>query len=127
MLIVVSTLAPVFARRFRPGSVGIAAYRSRIGGLLPDGLSPDATADASDSVNGAMATATELPGTRGEQLVSAVQKAFTGGMNTAAIVSAVVAGLVAIIAATRCATSARPGRRRKRSKRPPVEPYPPGV
>lgn len=83
------------------GSVGIAAYRSRIGGLLPDGLSPDAAAVASDSVDGAMATATELPGTLGEQLVSAAQEAFTGGMNTAAIVSAVVAGLAAIIAATR--------------------------
>lgn len=83
------------------GSVGIAAYRSQIGGLLPGGLSADATAVASDSVDGAMATAAELPGAICDQLVSAAQEAFTGGLNTAAIVSAVVAGIAAIIAATR--------------------------
>ena len=83
------------------GSVGIAAYRNQIGGLLPGGLPADAAAAASDSVDGAMATATQLPGALGEQVVAAAQTAFTGGLNTAAIVSAVIAGLAAIIAATR--------------------------
>ena len=83
------------------GSVGIAAYRSQVGDLLPGGLPADAAAAASDSVDGAMATATQLPGSLGEQVVAAAQTAFTGGLNTAAIVSAVIAGLAAIIAATR--------------------------
>ena len=48
-----------------------------------------------------MAAAAQLPGALGEQVVAAAQTAFTGGLNTAAIVSAVIAGLAAIIAATR--------------------------
>ncbi|WP_420733664.1 MFS transporter [Brevibacterium luteolum] len=83
------------------GSVGIAAYRNQIGDLLPGGLPADAAAAASDSVDGAMAAAAQLPGALGEQVVAAAQTAFTGGLNTAAIVSAVIAGLAAIIAATR--------------------------
>src|SRR5690625_3168551 len=83
------------------GSVGIAAYRNQISGLLPDGLPADAAAAASNSVDGAMAAAVELPGALGEQVVTAAQTAFSGGLNTAAIASAVIAGLAAIIAATR--------------------------
>src|SRR5699024_9417414 len=83
------------------GSVGIAAYRGQIGGLLPDGLSADAAAVASDSVDGAMAAATQLPVELSEPLVAAAQEALAGGMNTAAIVSAVIAAVAAIIAATR--------------------------
>jgi len=83
------------------GSVGIAAYRNRIGELLPDELPADAAAVASDSVDGAMASAAGLPDSLGEQLVNAAQEAFTGGLNTAAIVSAAIAALAAVIAATR--------------------------
>lgn len=83
------------------GSVGVVAYRNQIAGTLPDGLPADAVAAASDSIDGALVSARELPGALGEQLVTAAQEAFTGGLNTAAIVSAVVAGIAAIIAATR--------------------------
>ncbi|MFC6233889.1 hypothetical protein ACFPZL_02165 [Leucobacter soli] len=82
-------------------SVGIATYRNRINGNLPEGLSPEATAAASDSIDGALAAAANLPDALGEQLVSAAQAAFSGGLNMAAVVSAVVAGLAAIIVATR--------------------------
>jgi len=82
------------------GSVGVAAYRAQITGTLPDGLPPEAVAAASDSIDGALVAATELPGALGEQLVAAAQEAFTSGLNTAAIVSAVIAGVAAIIAAT---------------------------
>ena len=82
------------------GSVGIAAYRGNIDGSLPEGLPPEAAAAASDSIDGALVSAAELPGALGEQLVTATQAAFAGGLNTAAIVSAVVAGIAAIIAAT---------------------------
>lgn len=83
------------------GSVGVVAYRDQIAGTLPDGLPADAAAAAADSIDGALVSARELPGALGEQLVAAAQEAFTGGLNTAAIVSAVVVGIAAIIAATR--------------------------
>ncbi|MEV1295922.1 MFS transporter [Pseudonocardia sp. NPDC049635] len=83
------------------GSVGIAAYRDRIGGSVPDELPTGAAAMASDSVDGALATAGQLDGPLGEQLLTAAQNAFTGGLNAAALVSAVIAVLAAVIAATR--------------------------
>ncbi|MGJ0184254.1 MFS transporter [Corynebacterium glyciniphilum] len=83
------------------GSVGVAAYRGNIENTLPEGLPSDAATAASDSIDGALASSAQLPATLGEQLITAAQAAFTGGLNTAAIVSAVVAGLAAAIAATR--------------------------
>ncbi|RGE19042.1 MFS transporter [Leucobacter sp. wl10] len=83
------------------GSIGIATYRSQITQLLPGGLPADATAAASRSIDGALTTAAELPGTLGGQLVTAAQQAFTSGLNAAAIVSAVIAAIAALVAATR--------------------------
>lgn len=82
------------------GSIGVAAYRNQISGMLPDGLPADAAAAASDSVDGAMVIAPELSSEVGDQLIAAAQHAFTDGLNTAAIVSAVIAALAAIIAGT---------------------------
>lgn len=52
--------APLCAR-----TVGIAAYRgtieSTLPGGLPDGLPPEAAASASDSIDGALVSAGELP------------------------------------------------------------------
>ena len=42
-----------------------------------------------------------LPGDLGTALTTAAQQAFSSGLNTAAIVSAAIAALTAIIAATR--------------------------
>lgn len=83
------------------GSVGVVAYRSQIADTLPDGLPADAAAAASDSIDGALVSAAELPGALGQSLVTAAQEAFTSGLNAAALVSAVIAGVAAIIAATR--------------------------
>ena len=83
------------------GSIGIATYRSQITQLLPGGLPADATTAASRSIDGALTAAAELPGALGGQLVTAAQQAFTSGLNTAAIVSAVIAAIAALIAATR--------------------------
>ncbi|WP_341855163.1 MFS transporter [Brachybacterium sp. GPGPB12] len=107
------------------GDVGIAAYRAQIGDLAPGGLPADAAAAASDSVDGAMAAAAQAHGALGEQVVAAAQTAFTGGLNTAAIVSAVIAGLAAIIAATRRATSARLVKHSRPPRSGPrLDPYP---
>lgn len=83
------------------GSIGIATYRSQITELVPGGLPADATTAASRSIDGALTAAAELPGALGGQLVTAAQQAFTSGLNTAAIVSAVIAAIAALIAATR--------------------------
>lgn len=83
------------------GSIGIATYRSQITQLLPGGLPADATTAASRSIDGALTAAAELPGALGGQLVTAAQQAFTSGLNTAAIVSAVIAAIAALVAATR--------------------------
>jgi len=64
-------------------------------------LPPNVVAAASDSIDGAIVSATNLPGTLGESLIMAAQNAFTSGLNTAAIVSAIIAGVAAIISATR--------------------------
>ncbi|CAG7844991.1 hypothetical protein USB125703_01246 [Pseudoclavibacter triregionum] len=83
------------------GSIGIATYRSQITELLPGGLPADATTAASRSIDGALTAAAELPGALGGQLVTAAQQAFTSGLNTAAIESAVIAAIAALISATR--------------------------
>lgn len=83
------------------GSIGIAVYRSQIADLLPDGLPAEAEAAAARSVDGALVAAADLPGDLGTALTAAAQQAFSSGLNTAAIVSAAIAALIAIIAATR--------------------------
>ncbi|MGD8151011.1 hypothetical protein [Ornithinimicrobium sp. Y1694] len=81
---------------------------------LPEGLSPEATAEASDSVDGAMLSANEVHGPLGEQLITAAQEAFTGGLNTAAIVSAAVAAIVSAAVAALAAVIAATGLRHLR-------------
>ncbi|GAA3852441.1 MULTISPECIES: MFS transporter [Micrococcales] len=83
------------------GSIGIVAYRSQITALLPDGLPAAAETAATTSVDGALVVAETLPGDLGTALTTAAQQAFSSGLNTAAIVSAAIAALTAIIAATR--------------------------
>lgn len=67
------------------------ASRSQIAGTLPDGLPADTAAAASDSIDGALISAAELPGLIGESLVAAAQAAFTSGLNAAALASAIIA------------------------------------
>ena len=83
------------------GSIGIAAYRSHVAGLLPEALPADATAAATGSIDGALTSAATLPSGLGDALATAAQEAFSSGLNAAAIVSAVIAALTALIAATR--------------------------
>lgn len=68
---------------------------------MPDGLPAAAEAAATTSVDGALVIASELPAGIGEALTVAAQQAFSSGLNTAAIVSAAIAALTALIAATR--------------------------
>lgn len=83
------------------GSIGIATYRSQITDTLPGGVPPEAAAAAKTGIDGALAAASQLPDTVGASLITAAQQAFTSGMNIAGLVSAVIAALAALIAATR--------------------------
>ena len=83
------------------GSIGIATYRSQITDTLPDGVPPEAAAAATSGIDGALAAASQLPDAVGASLAIAAQQAFTSGMNIAGLVSAVIAALAALIAATR--------------------------
>lgn len=83
------------------GSVGIASYRSQITDTMPEGVPPEAAATATTGIDGALGAASQLPDAVGATLATAAQQAFTSGLNTAGLISAVIAALAALIAATR--------------------------
>src|SRR5699024_7893932 len=83
------------------GSIGAAAYRQQAAGSMPGDLPPEAAAAAGDSIDGALVTAEGLSGQVGEAVLTAAQDSFTSGLNAAAMISAVIAALAAIIAAIR--------------------------
>ncbi len=73
------------------GSLTTAIYRSQV--LVPDGLAPDAVDALTDSLNATVAIAEDLPTGAAE----AAQRAFTHGLNTAALVSAVAIAAAATL------------------------------
>lgn len=80
------------------GSIGTAVYRNGVGRNLPAGI-PAATADvARDTLGGAVAAATQLPGRMGLELLEAAREAFTDGLRVTAAISAVLAVGVAVLA-----------------------------
>jgi MFS transporter, DHA2 family, multidrug resistance protein len=80
------------------GSVMIAVYRSEIGVLPLDGLSPDMIAGARETLAGAANAVAQLPGDLGADLLSRARGAFTDGMQLAASIGAAVALSAAILA-----------------------------
>ncbi|MER7184555.1 MFS transporter [Streptomyces hyaluromycini] len=74
------------------GSIGTAVYRHEMPATAP--------ADARETLGGALATASRLPGPAGETLTRTAREAFTGGMQGAAIAGAVLLTLAAAGAAT---------------------------
>ena len=87
------------------GSVLAAAYRSGL--VLPSGLSSSQAADASDSLGGAVHTASTLPAPSGHALQSSARDAFVHGMNLAAV----LCGVLLLGAAALVWALLRPGRR----------------
>ncbi|MEE1931401.1 MFS transporter [Streptomyces sp. TRM 70351] len=90
------------------GSIGTAVYRARIGGLLPE-QTPDAVAGAAgDTIGGAAAAASGLPGGLGNAVMDAAGHAFVDGMRVAALASTVLIVLIAVLA-TAALRGVRPG------------------
>ena len=73
------------------GSLTTAIYRSQV--PVPDGLSPAAAGALTDSLSATVTVAEELPAGAAE----AAQLAFTSGLNTASLVSAVAIAVAAML------------------------------
>lgn len=76
------------------GSLGTAVYRSSLESGLD--LPGDVVAAAMDTLGGAAAVASSLPGRAGEVLLTSAQEAFTAGLRVTAAVSALIAVGVAV-------------------------------
>ncbi|MGW1048394.1 MFS transporter [Streptomyces sp. NPDC002521] len=77
------------------GSIGAAIYHHQMSDARVPGAPTTALKAARDTLGGARAVAAQLPGHTGSDLLAAGQRAFTHGMNAAAI----VAGCVVIVTA----------------------------
>jgi MFS transporter, DHA2 family, multidrug resistance protein len=81
------------------GSIGVAVYRNQITDAVPDGVPPEASESATDTLGGATEAVARLPNELGATLLDAAQDAFTRGLQTAAVVGVAVAVATAILAA----------------------------
>ncbi|MEJ7628968.1 MAG: MFS transporter [Nocardioidaceae bacterium] len=80
------------------GSVGLALYRNQVAENLPAGLSEPVAAAATDTLGAAVGAAERLDGASAEALLDVTRAAFVSGMQTSALIAAVVAGVVAVVA-----------------------------
>jgi DHA2 family multidrug resistance protein-like MFS transporter len=77
------------------GSVGTALYRSEVGDAIPATAPPEAAEAARDTLGGAIGAAGQLPAT----LLDTATQAFAHGLQLAALISAALLLVVAVIAA----------------------------
>ncbi|MFI7066063.1 MFS transporter [Kribbella sp. NPDC050124] len=78
------------------GIIGSTTYRGQVD--VPDGMPPDATAVAKDSIAGAVAAAPGLPADASGVLLTSARAAFTDGLHIIAIVSVVIFVALAVVA-----------------------------
>jgi len=81
------------------GSIGLATYHSQIEDTIPTGLPPEADAAARENLDGAVATAMQLPADLSQPLLAAAREAFANGLNVAAATAAAIAAAAAVLAA----------------------------
>jgi len=79
------------------GSIGTAVYRNEVVSAIPSGVPLEALEAARDTLGGAVEASGQLPGQLGAALLDAAREAFTLGLHMAAVTSAVVATLLAIV------------------------------
>jgi DHA2 family multidrug resistance protein-like MFS transporter len=73
------------------GSIGLTIYRGDLAARLPAAVPAAAQDAARDTLGAAVAVARELPGPVGAVLVDAARQAFVEGLQTTALIAAVVA------------------------------------
>lgn len=81
------------------GTLGALVYRHQIAGSIPAGVPAHVAAAARQTVAGATAAAPKLPAASATPLLHVARDAFTTGLNTAAVIGAVVfVGLTILVA-----------------------------
>jgi MFS transporter, DHA2 family, multidrug resistance protein len=80
------------------GTIGTAVYRSELDDGIPAAVPSEDAEAARDTLGGAVAVEEDLPAPLGAELLDAAREAFTQGLQVAALTSAVVAGVTAILA-----------------------------
>lgn len=91
------------------GSVGFAVYRENLSDRLPEGLPASVGEVAKDTIAAAVDIARTLPPADGSRLLSVAREAFVHGLQTTAMVGAVLAVLLAVAAATLLRNARVPG------------------
>ena len=79
------------------GSIGTAVYRSQMADAVPVGIPMTATEAARSTLGGALAIAEKLPAGSGVELISTARDAFALGLQLTAIISVVIAAVLAIL------------------------------
>ncbi|CRK83320.1 MFS transporter [Neobacillus massiliamazoniensis] len=82
------------------GSISTAVYRNRMADSIPQELPNRASLIARDNIAGAIEVSKDIPNSLGHSLLTIAREAFTFGMNTVAVVSAVLLFVVAVIIVT---------------------------
>ena len=101
------------------GTIFTAFYRANV--QVPQGLSAGQTADAAESIAGATAVAQQLPPAVADKLLDSAKVAFDSGIAPTAI----IAGLLTLVAAVVVAFTFRGNRFSAAPSRPASEPSPP--
>lgn len=101
------------------GTIFTAFYRANV--QVPQGLSAGQTADAAESIGGATAVAQQLPTAVADKLLDSAKVAFDSGIAPTAI----IAGLLTLVAAVVVAFTFRGNRFSAAPSRPASEPSPP--
>ncbi|MDR9856999.1 MFS transporter [Paenibacillus sp. VCA1] len=83
------------------GSVGTVVYRNQMVDAIPAALPPEAAAAARDSLIGATEAAQKLADPLHATLLASARNAFNNGLNTVAMISAVLLVMVAIFVVAR--------------------------
>ena len=80
------------------GSVGVAIYRAEMAAGLPAAVPAEAAATARDTLGGAVAVASELPGELGATVLRLAQESFVAGMHLTSGIATVIAFGLAVLA-----------------------------
>jgi MFS transporter, DHA2 family, multidrug resistance protein len=80
------------------GSIGTAVYRDQMSESVPAAVPGEAADTARDTLGGAVTEAAALPAPLGAELLEAAREAFTQGLQVAALTSAAVAAVTAVLA-----------------------------
>jgi DHA2 family multidrug resistance protein-like MFS transporter len=81
------------------GTLGTAIYRTQVDDGIPAGVPAEQADAARDTIGGAFAAAAQLPQPVATQVLDAAREAFTQGLQVAALASAVIAAVTAVVAA----------------------------